>query len=87
LEAWEKVFVSDEEFAASLHHQPNCIVCHAGVGEVATKEEAHVGLVRDPSAEPEKVCGACHADVVQTSSNSLHFGLQGYQTILEAPGG
>jgi thiosulfate/3-mercaptopyruvate sulfurtransferase len=86
LEAWEKVFISDEEFAASLHQQPNCIVCHAGAGEVETKEEAHVGLVLDPSAEPEKVCGTCHADVVQTSSNSLHFGLQGYQTILEARG-
>ncbi len=87
LEAWEKVFIGDQEFAAgSYHFQPNCIVCHGGVSEVTTKEEAHVGLVRDPSALPETVCGTCHPDVVETSSSSLHFGLQGYKTVLEARG-
>jgi thiosulfate/3-mercaptopyruvate sulfurtransferase len=86
LEAWQKVFISDAEFAASLHNQPNCIACHGGVSGVENKAEAHVGLVRDPSALPEKVCGQCHADVVEHSSSSLHFGLQGYQTVLETRG-
>ncbi len=86
LEAWEKVFISDEEFASSPHNEPNCIACHAGVGGVDNKEEAHAGLIRDPSASPEKVCGTCHPDVVKTASTSLHFGLQGYETVMEARG-
>ena len=80
------MFIDDEDFTATLHHQPNCIVCHGGVAEVDTKEEAHEGLVTDPSASPEETCESCHADVVQTSSSSLHFTLQGYKTVLQARG-
>ena len=87
LEAWQKVFISDAEFAAGpFHAQPNCIVCHGGVAGADTQQEAHVGLVPDPSSSPEKVCGTCHADAVKTASSSLHFNLQGYQTVLEARG-
>jgi thiosulfate/3-mercaptopyruvate sulfurtransferase len=86
LEVWEKVFISDEEFVETLHLQPNCMICHGGVGGVASKEEAHVDLVRDPSTEPERACGTCHSDVVATASTSLHFALQGYQTVLTSRG-
>jgi hypothetical protein len=87
LEAWEKVFINDEEFATPPHHfQPNCIVCHGGVAEVNDKKEAHVGVIPDPSASPERVCGNCHSDVAQMASTSLHFDLQGYETVLGTRG-
>lgn len=86
MEAWEKVFITDEEFVESMHFQPNCITCHGGVPDVATKEEAHAGVMRDPSKRPEETCGNCHQDVVQTASSSLHFTLQGYETVLQARG-
>ncbi len=81
------MFISDVEFAQPPHHfQPNCITCHGGVPEVDSKEEAHVGVIPDPSSSPEKVCGQCHADITKTASTSLHFNLQGYETTLEARG-
>jgi hypothetical protein len=86
LEAWEKVLISNEEFAETLHFQPTCMTCHGGVGGVTSKEEAHDGVVRDPSSRPEDTCGACHADTVATASTSLHFTLQGYETVLQARG-
>jgi len=45
-----------------------------------------VGVVRDPSAQPEKVCGNCHDKIVKTAGSSLHFNLQGYKTVLQARG-
>jgi thiosulfate/3-mercaptopyruvate sulfurtransferase len=86
LEVWEKVFVSDEDFAETLHFQPNCMMCHGGVGGVTTKEEAHVGVTRDPSAQPEDTCASCHPDIVETATSSLHFNIKGYETVLQARG-
>ena len=78
--------VSDAEFVTTLHMQPSCIACHGGVGGVTTKEEAHEGVVRDPSADPQATCGTCHANIVETAATSLHFALQGYKTALESRG-
>jgi thiosulfate/3-mercaptopyruvate sulfurtransferase len=86
LEAWEKVFIDDEEFVTSLHYQPNCMVCHGGVGGTTSQEEAHVGLVEDPSAQPEAICGTCHGEIAETATTSLHFAIQGYETALTARG-
>lgn len=86
LEAWEKVFVSDEEFLAQMHFNASCIACHGGTGGVTTKAEAHTGLKPDPSEQPEDTCGNCHADIVANSETGLHFTLQGYGTVLEARG-
>ena len=86
MEAWEKVLISDEDFVETLHYQPDCMTCHNGVGGVTSKEEAHVGLVRDPSSRPEETCGTCHADVTATASTSLHFAINGYETVLQSRG-
>lgn len=82
LEAWEKVFVSDADFIASVHNTPNCIGCHSGVGGTDDKAAAHAGVVGDPTLDPMPACGACHNDIVKTSETSLHFAINGYDTAL-----
>lgn len=48
---------------------------------------AHAGLVPDPSADPAKVCGACHADIATRFAGSLHATLQGERNIVSARAG
>jgi len=86
LEAWEKVYVSDAKFLTDVHNTANCIGCHGGVGGTDDKAKAHEGVVRDPTTDPGRVCGTCHADIVKTASTSLHYALNGYRTILQARG-
>jgi len=43
---------------------------------MATKEEAHKGLVTDPSANP-KTCAMCHKKIADTYATSLHFTTMG----------
>ena len=82
----EKVLITDEEFVANLHFQPDCMSCHGGVGGVASKEEAHEGVVRDPSRQAEDTCGTCHGDIVEVAATGLHNTLNGYETILASRG-
>jgi hypothetical protein len=86
LEAWEKVYISDEDFVDNMHYQQACTACHGGAGGVASKEEAHVGLVQDPSSDPQSTCATCHGDIVETASTSLHYAINGYETVLQARG-
>jgi hypothetical protein len=80
VEAWEKVFVNQETFFATLHGRYGCITCHGGVGDTSDMEVAHQNIVRDPpSAE---ACGDCHPDQVATDAQSLHSNLTGYTTVL-----
>jgi len=81
LEAWKKVFVSDETFVASVHGQMGCITCHGGVSG-AQNMEAHEGVVRDPDSV--ETCGPCHGKTVTADQNSLHSELTGYMTALAA---
>jgi hypothetical protein len=82
VEAWEKVFVNQETFFATLHGRYGCITCHGGVGDTSDMEVAHQNIVRDPpSAE---ACGDCHPDQVATDAQSLHSNLTGYTTVLAA---
>ncbi|MBU1747920.1 MAG: cytochrome c3 family protein [Chloroflexi bacterium] len=85
LEAWEKVLVGDE-FLVSVHNSQNCIGCHGGVEGVDDKDAAHEGVVRDPLADSERVCGVCHAETSQLVTTSLHQNLTGYHTMLTARG-
>jgi len=86
LEAWEKVYISNEEFASSIHNSANCIGCHGGVGGTEDKDAAHEGVVVDPTRDPAPACGACHGEIVQNAETSLHFAINGYATVLEARG-
>ena len=82
LEAWEKVFISDETFVDSIHGQQGCITCHGGVSGAEDKEAAHEGVVKEPDSMEQ--CAACHMETVVADQDSLHSNLTGYTTVLAA---
>ena len=84
MEAWEKVFVSSEDFIGSIHGSLGCIACHGGTGGSGDMETAHEGVVSDPAAED--ACASCHPDVTEGHVNSLHGDLAGYMRVLETRG-
>lgn len=81
MEAWERVLVDEEAVTTGVHASLSCTECHGGeaVGDFVA---AHEGLVRDPSDQPDNVCGQCHADIQESAENSLHMTLAGYDTAL-----
>jgi hypothetical protein len=81
LEAWQKVFVSDETFLDSIHGKLGCITCHGGVSGTGGME-AHESVVADPASV--EACGVCHADTVAANQDSLHTSLTGYLIVLTA---
>jgi hypothetical protein len=81
VEAWEKVFVSNEEYVGSIHGQLGCITCHGGVSGVQGME-AHEGVVREPDSV--QACGPCHTQTVEADQDSLHSDLAGYWLVLNA---
>lgn len=83
LEPWEKVLVDGERYPDTVHGQIACTDCHNGV-QSDDKEEAHTGLVANPSTDPEGQCAECHPDVVAMNEFSLHSNLEGYHTVLDA---
>ncbi len=82
VEAWEKVFVSNEPMLESIHGRYGCITCHGGVGGTDDMGAAHEGIVRDPEAD--QACVDCHPDPVAANPVSLHTTQAGYYTVLEA---
>ncbi len=74
------------DFASSTHGQIGCIDCHGGKEGILEKEEAHEGIVIDPSKDGG-VCEDCHAAHVETHVVSLHNTQQGYFTAFERRGG
>jgi len=86
LEAWEKVYVGDEDFLGSLHNQQNCIGCHGGVPETDDKEAAHESVVKDPTLANAGPCATCHSDEAQLAATNLHYTVNGYKTVMAARG-
>ncbi len=80
MEGWEKVFVSNQEFAETIHGEMGCIACHGGDGATDDKETAHSGIRKEPIAA--EACDQCHTDV-HNDANSLHSTLEGYDTVLK----
>ncbi len=80
MEGWEKVILSNEEFAETIHGEMGCVTCHSGNGMTDDKEQAHVDMRREPIAA--EACNQCHTDV-HNDANSLHSTLRGYKTVLE----
>jgi hypothetical protein len=76
LEPWEKVLVEDD-FVDDVHGQVICTVCHEGQ-QSPDKDEAHAGLISDPSALPNQGCQMCHSTQAETFETSLHSTLDGY---------
>jgi hypothetical protein len=88
LEAWQKVYVDEEKFIKSdPHAKATCIQCHGGVAGTDNMDEAHKGIVVDPTIDPEIVtrqCGTCHAEITKAQLTSLHFDSHGYDKIMQA---
>jgi hypothetical protein len=82
LEGWEKVILSNQEFAETIHGEMGCVTCHGGDGATDDKEVAHTAMRREPISAT--ACGQCHPDTVHSDADSLHSTLRGYQTVLEA---
>jgi hypothetical protein len=80
VEAWEKVYLDQEEFFETMHGRYSCVACHGGRGDTRIKEAAHETMVQEPSEAG--VCGDCHAKEVASDQNSLHTNLAGYRTVL-----
>lgn len=86
LEAWQKVLVS-QAFLTSDHGDSTCTFCHGGQDGQLTMEEAHVGLVADPSAQTIPVCEQCHAGMADRHNGSMHRQLTGYRTMIATRAG
>lgn len=82
LEPWEKVLVK-EEFLQTAHGKSTCIDCHGGQ-QAEDKDTAHQGLVANPTQDPQKQCGTCHAQQTANFNDSLHASQAGYWTVLDA---
>lgn len=74
------------DFSDTTHGQLGCIGCHGGQEGILEKEEAHVGMVADPSVDGE-ACQSCHPQEVEDHASSLHLTQQGYFTAMMRRGG
>ncbi len=87
LEPWEKVYiklVGNQTSYADIdeaHALIGCVECHGG-NEPAEFENAHVGVVRDPSRDAESNCNPCHTEIVETNKNSMHTKAWGEMTTI-----
>ena len=83
----EKVLLT-LDFAQDPNHSPiPCRTCHAGDSTGATRAQAHVGLVPDPTADGGSACEACHAGIVARARHSGHFTLSGKRGAIAARAG
>ena len=85
LAAWEKVWIDDENFLATVHGKISCQTCHQGE-QSEEKEIAHKDLIAFPSDDPDTYCGECHPNLTAIASNNLHTSLDGYWTVLSSRG-
>jgi len=92
--------VHGPDFAGDIPHQLTCQHCHGGAADFSfeTMEQAHVGMVPDPSRPgmpvgclncheagfTDSACEACHSEIAAATENSLHTNLWGYKTAIEA---
>ncbi|MCG8608193.1 hypothetical protein MJD09_24810 [bacterium] len=86
MEAWEKVLVSSA-FLTTQHGELNCTSCHGGSDLPQSMEQAHIGVVADPSSSAENSCAECHADYDSKHKQSLHASLEGYKETIRARAG
>jgi hypothetical protein len=83
VESHLKVLVG-KAFLESEHGSISCVSCHGGKADASRVEEAHAGVVRDPTyPDASKMCGECHAEIVKASAASLHYTLTPYKTLTE----
>ncbi|MBU0690636.1 hypothetical protein KKC97_08725 [bacterium] len=64
-------------------HAFECTWCHGGRNEKLLKDDAHVGLIADPSEGLDNKCAGCHADIAEHYATSLHATLNGEHYLFE----
>jgi len=83
LESYEKIYVNPT-FLKTKHGEIACEACHRGDPKAPNRQTAHRGILRDPTfPDAEKVCGECHADIVSTAKNSLHYTLAPFEKVIK----
>ena len=83
LEPYEKVLVDEEFLDEDPHGEIACEQCHGGDPEATSFEEAHKGIIKDPSwPDPTKACGECHEEVVKPAKTSTHMTLASFDKII-----
>ncbi len=75
-------FLVTQGFFDSPHGLLQCVDCHKGDPTAGSMQQAHDGMVVDPSLNPQTVCANCHAGIVQSYTTSLHYTLAGEQAYL-----
>jgi thiosulfate/3-mercaptopyruvate sulfurtransferase len=76
-------FLVTQGFFDSPHGILQCVDCHKGNPSSASMQQAHSGMINDPSLNPNTVCTNCHAGIVQSYTTSLHYTLAGEQSYLD----
>lgn len=82
-----------EKFLGTDHGQKACEECHGGDPAAAARQDAHKGIVKDPTEVPPFsksdaiVCTECHEDQVKTGKTSLHATLSTFSKVLHARAG
>ncbi|MCB9367408.1 MAG: hypothetical protein H6508_09535 [Calditrichaeota bacterium] len=87
MEGWQKVLMAGNGLDQHLQspHAFDCIYCHGGQDGVLGKDEAHSGMVADPSWGENNVCARCHDGIAHNfATSSLHATMKGYHTLFEA---
>ncbi len=79
------LFVGQEFVNDRIHGKATCEFCHAGNPQATDAKTAHKDLIKDPTADGgQKVCGACHKDIVSNYQTSIHFNMSGVKMKLDA---
>ncbi len=77
-EPYDRVYMGGdgyEAYKASGHYDIGCVGCHKGTDHTDDKDLAHSGdFVAHPSDNYQESCGACHDDITQNFTTSLHHG-------------
>ena len=76
-------FLVTQDFLNSPHGILQCADCHKGNPSTTLMNQAHAGMIKDPSFVPNMVCGHCHAGIVQSYTTSLHYTLAGEQSYFD----
>jgi len=75
---YDRVFLGGsgyDSYKASGHYAVGCTGCHNGDGETEEKDLAHTGdFISHPSQFYEDKCAACHQDITNDFTSSIHNG-------------
>jgi hypothetical protein len=83
LEPYERVLLDNAFREKDPHGEIACEKCHGGNPKASTMNDAHTGLVADPTyPDPSKACGACHEKIVARNKTNVHVSLNPYKYII-----